>query len=203
MYEVLCKQVQCTEPEPGTYTLSWSFSHTSHQSQPRILHPPSPYVHTYDQYIRQWGMKDSQLGPMAHVAAALQKSVDPGFGLGRWSFFSCRLPLSSVSTEAMQSFIANWSKCESYSWSTIHKWLLQHSVFSTNMHAVVFQHGRHEKMSSYHITCKISRKKLFPGKLTHIPHKLWNANDKLRVLSTPDASPKPSILLIIPPNWYV
>ena len=33
-----------TEPEPGIYTLSRSFSHTSHQSQPQILRLPSPYV---------------------------------------------------------------------------------------------------------------------------------------------------------------
>ena len=50
-------------------------------------------------------MKDSQLGPMARVAEALQKSVDTGFGLSRWSFFFCHFPLSSVSMEAIQSFI--------------------------------------------------------------------------------------------------
>ena len=33
-----------TELEPGTYTLSRSFSHTSHRSQPQILRLPSPYV---------------------------------------------------------------------------------------------------------------------------------------------------------------
>ena len=33
-----------TELEPGPHTPSRSFSHTSHRSQPRILHLPSPYV---------------------------------------------------------------------------------------------------------------------------------------------------------------
>ena len=33
-----------TELEPGTYTFSRSFSHTSHRSQPQILCLPSPYV---------------------------------------------------------------------------------------------------------------------------------------------------------------
>ena len=38
-------------------------------------------------------MKDLQLGPIARVAEAPGKSVGPGFELGCWSFFSCRLPL--------------------------------------------------------------------------------------------------------------
>ena len=43
---------------------------------------------TSDRYIGRWEMKDSRLGPMARVAEAPRKSVDPGFELGRWSFFS-------------------------------------------------------------------------------------------------------------------
>ena len=35
-----------TELEPGTYTFSRSFSHTSYQSQSQILLLPSPYVPT-------------------------------------------------------------------------------------------------------------------------------------------------------------
>ena len=35
-----------TELEPRTYTLTWSFSHTSYQSQSQILRLPSPYVLT-------------------------------------------------------------------------------------------------------------------------------------------------------------
>ena len=50
-------------------------------------------LYTYDRYIRRWETKDLWLGPMAHVAEAPRKSVGPGFELGRWSFFSCRLPL--------------------------------------------------------------------------------------------------------------
>ena len=38
---------------------------------------------------------------MARVAEAPRKSVGPGFELARWSSFSCYLPLSSVSTEAI------------------------------------------------------------------------------------------------------
>ena len=38
-------------------------------------------------YIRRWETKDLRLGPISHVAEA----VGPGFELGHWSFFSCRL----------------------------------------------------------------------------------------------------------------
>ena len=51
--------------------------------------------------IRRWETQDLWLGPIARVAEALQKSVGPGFELGRLSYFFCCLPLSSFSTETI------------------------------------------------------------------------------------------------------
>ena len=39
------------------------------------------------------------------MAEAPRKSVGPGFELGRWSFFSCCLPLSSVCREVITTFL--------------------------------------------------------------------------------------------------
>ena len=41
-----------------------------------------------EMYIRRWEMKDLRLGPIVRVAEAPRKSVDPGFELGRRSFFT-------------------------------------------------------------------------------------------------------------------
>ena len=81
-------------------------------SDDAIMRQPQPYYHLSDCSVQcaigtkipemtvlvpvtnpssPWETKDLQLGPIAYLTEAPQKSVVPEFELGHWFFFSCHL----------------------------------------------------------------------------------------------------------------